>query len=378
MMMKKETTKSFAVISAEQPQCNGGWEWRNLPITISLIFLVFVLLFSACKKDEPTPPIGEFENAVFVVNEGNFTAGNASLTYFNHKSSEVEQQVFYRKNNAPLGDVANSISFDKNSIYIVVNNSHLVYKINSETGTYEAKTTELTSPRHFLKIDDSRALISDLYEKNLTIVNSETMEIISKIPIGRTSENLLKTGNEVFISNWSAYNQEFKNNMVLVLDLESLKISDSVEVGIEPNSMVFDKNNFLWVLCSGGFMNEEKPSLLKINTSTKVVHERFLFEDITSSPTKLCINKTADTLYFLNKHIYRMSVTDEFLSTTLFVEASATNNFYSLGIGPDSDIYIGDVNDYTRNGTVFRYSPKGTLKEEFEAGLIPGAIDFME
>lgn len=343
-----------------------------------VIFFAILLSFSSCKKEEPTTSIGEFQNAVFIVNEGNFTSGNASLTYFNHKTSELEQQVFYRKNNTPLGDVANSISFDENSIYIVVNNSHVVYKIDSETGVYQANTAELTSPRHLLKIDNHRALISDLYENNITVINTDNMEVISKIPIGRTSENLLEIDNEVFITNWSAYNQELKNNMVLVLNTLSMKITDSIQVGIEPNSMVLDKENNLWVLCSGGFMNEEKPSLWKIDAITKQIIKTYEFEEITSSPTNLKINNTKDTLFFLNTCVYRMSINDNILPDICFISPEEGSNIYSIGISPNSNIYITDANDYSRNGEVYRYSASGFLKETFEAGMIPGAIGFME
>lgn len=356
----------------------GGDCFGRTSLAMTVLLFVLVLLLSSCKKEEPTTPIGEFQNAVFIVNEGNFTSGNASLTYFNHKTSELEQQVFYRKNNTPLGDVANSISFDENSIYIVVNNSHVIYKINSESGIYEANTIELTSPRHLLKIDEHRAIITDLYENNLTVINTENMEVISKIPIGRTSENLLKLNNEVFITNWSAYNQELKNNMVLILNTLSMKITDSIQVGIEPNSMVLNKDNKLWVLCSGGFMNEEKPSLWKIDAITKQIIKTYEFEEITSSPTNLKINNTNDTLFFLNTCVYRMPINDNTLPEICFISPEEGTNFYSLGISPNSNIYITDANDYSRNGEVYRYSASGFLKERFEAGMIPGAIGFME
>ena len=333
-------------------------------------------MHSACKKDEPTKPLGEFENAVFVVNEGNFTAGNASLTYFNYTNSETSQQVFYRKNNTPLGDVANSISFDDESIYIVVNNSHVVYKLDAKTALYQAKINQLTSPRHFLKIDDQNALISDLYENNLSLVNPQNMELISKIPIGRTSENLLLHNDEVFITNWSAYNQDKINNAVLVLKTESMKITDSIQVGLEPNSTVVDKNNNLWVLCSGGFMNDEYPSLWKINSNNKQIIMKYEFEDITTSPTNLKINSTGDSLFFLNTNVYSMAINDSQLPEEYFIKAEEGINIYSIGLSPNSNIYLTDANDYNRNGEVFRYSPTGILKETFSAGIIPGAIGF--
>jgi hypothetical protein len=343
---------------------------------IAMVFGISILL-SSCEKTETPPEVGEFQNAVFIINEGNFTVGNASLTYYNHKSGKVEPKVFYRKNSAPLGDVANSISFDEKSIFIVVNNSHVIYKINSNTGIYEANTSELTSPRHFLKIDNQRALISDLYENNLTVVNPENMEVISKIPIGRTSENLLKVNNEVFVSNWSAYNQDKLNNMLLVLNTSSMEITDSLQVGLEPNSMVLDKDKNLWVLCSGGFMNDEMPTLWKINTTTHDVIKKYDFSDITSAPTKLCINKNADTLFFLNKCVYQMAISENSIPNDCFISPEENVNFYSLGVSPNSNIYVTDVNDYNRNGDVYRFSPKGILKEKFEAGIIPGAIGFL-
>ncbi|RLD33313.1 MAG: hypothetical protein DRI72_05280 [Bacteroidetes bacterium] len=337
-----------------------------------------ILFFSSCQKDpEPAPPVGEFENAVFVVNEGNFTAGNASLTYYNYNTGEVSQQVFYRINGAPLGDVANSITFDENSIYVVVNNSHVVYKIDAVTGKYQAKTTGLTSPRHLLKIDNQRALISDLYEKNLTLINTENMEIISRVPLGRTSENLLNYGNKVFVTNWSAFQQDKLNNMVVVIDTNNIQMVDSIQVGIEPNSMVLDKDNYLWVLCSGGFLNEELPSLWKIDPDNKNVLLHMEFPDINSSPNSLDINKTGDTLYYLNKNIYRMAVSTDQLPDNYFIRAGGNDSFYTLGVSPESHIYVTDANDYTRNGVVNRYNPNGVLVQKFETGIVPGDIGFM-
>ena len=352
---------------------------RSMRFLGMIVVLVIVLSLDSCEKEEkPAPPIGEFQNAMFVVNEGNFTAGNASLTYYNYKTSAVSQQVFYRINGAPLGDVANSITFDENSIYIVVNNSHVVYKINAVTGKYQAKTTGLTSPRYILKIDNQRALVSDLYENNLTLINTENMEIISRIALGRTSENLLKYGNEIFITNWSAFQQDKPNNMIMIVDSENLQVTDSTEVGMEPNSMVLDKNNHLWVLCSGGYLNEEVPTLWKIDPENKDVLMRLEFPDLNSSPDNLHINKTGDTLYYLNKNVYRMAISTTQLPDNYFVRAGENDNFYALGVSPGSDVYVTDANDYTRNGTVYRYTPGGVLVQKFEAGIAPGDIGFID
>jgi DNA-binding beta-propeller fold protein YncE len=347
-------------------------------IKIIAIIIVLILLLGSCKKNQVPPSLGEFEHAVFIVNEGNFTAGNASLTYYNQQTDELIQQVFYRKNNVPLGDVANSILIGENDIYLIVNNSHTIYKIDAQTGLFKAKTDQLTSPRNMILLDGNKALISDLYEKNLTLINSSNMEIISKINIGRTSENLLINDSEVFIGNWSAYNQESENNMLLVLNTQSLKITDSVRVGKEPNSMIIDADNNIWVLCSGGFMNEEKPSLWEISSSSHQVLKTIEFDDISTSPTNLAISPAGDSLYFINKDVYSMSVSNNSIPDSPIIIAAENVNFYTLAISKENEIYVGDANDYNKSGDIFRYSSEGKLITSFKAGIIPGDIAFMD
>ncbi|PLX03385.1 MAG: hypothetical protein C0595_07340 [Marinilabiliales bacterium] len=346
---------------------------------ISLISSVILLLISSsCNKDNPSPIEGDFQNALFVVNEGNFTTGNSSLTYYNRETEEVIQNVFYRNNNAPLGDVANSIFIDENSIYLTVNNSHTIFKVDKQDASFQGKANQLTSPRFLLKVNDSLAFVSDLYENNITVLNTTNMEIVQKIPLGRTSENMLKFGNEVFITNWSAFNQDKENNMIMVVNSQSMQVIDSIEVGKEPNSIVIDKNNNLWVLCSGGFMNDEHPSLCKINPNTHQLLSKIEFPDITNTPTNLKINPKADSLYFLNTDVYKMSVDALSIPETPIIMQLENINFYCLAISPENEIYVSDANDYNRNGEVHRYSPAGKLISKFDAGIIPGNMTFMD
>lgn len=346
---------------------------------ISLVSIViFLLLSSSCNKDNPSPVEGDFQNALFVVNEGNFTTGNSSLTYYNRETEEVIQNVFYRKNNAPLGDVANSIFIDETSIFLTVNNSHTIFKIDKQNASYQGKVNQLTSPRFFLKINDSIAFVSDLYENNITVLNTINMEIVQKIYLGRTSENMIKIGDEVFITNWSAFNQDKENNMLMVVNSKSMQVSDSIVIGKEPNSIVIDKDNKLWVLCSGGFMNDEKPSLCKIDIETHQLLNKIEFSDITNSPTNLKINPNGDSLYFLNTDVYKMSVNDLIIPANPLIMQSENINYYSLAVSPENEIYVGDANDYNRNGDVYRYTSGGKLISKFEAGIIPGNMAFID
>ena len=313
---------------------------------------------------------------VFIVNEGNFSVANSSLSHYDPAISQITNNLFYKVNNAPLGDVAQSITLNKNIAYIVINNSGIIYGVNLETCEFNGKINGLGSPREMIIIDDDKAYVSDLYGTKLTIVNPANYEVIDKIDIGKSSDCMVKSGKLVMVANWSAYNQTKINNTVMVIDSDTNVLIDSIVVGIEPNSMVIDKNNYLWVLCSGGYMNDEMPTLWKVNTETLESQKKFTFDNIFQNPDNLCINLTRDTLYFLNDGVYRLSVTDLELPAEAIINENG-KNYYSLGVDPvRNEIYVSDALDYNQNGIVTRYNFNGTLISSFEAGIIPGDFGF--
>jgi len=242
-----------------------------------ITFAVFLMFFSSCKKKSAPERDPAFFNppGVFVVNEGNFTTGNASLTWFGLENDTLMPAVFYTANKVPLGDVANFMAIYKDKGYIVINNSGLVYVVDISDGTFLGKVSGLSSPREILIIDDSRALISDLFDKYLTVINPTSYEITGKIDLhGRTSESMRKIDTKVFVANWSKLNQQKNNNQISVIDIDQLEVLDSIEVTKEPNSMVVDKNEKLWVLCSGGYSNTETPALYRINPVNDLVEAK--------------------------------------------------------------------------------------------------------
>lgn len=343
-----------------------------------IIFILVVLQLIYCSRKNTIEPaaIKIKTGGVFIVNEGNFSTANSSLSYYDPSSSEIINNLFYKVNNAPLGDVAQSITMNKNIAYIVINNSGIIYGVNLETCEFDGKINGLVSPREMIFIDDNKAYVSDLYGTKLTVVNPTNYELIGKIDVGKSSDCMVRSGNRIMVANWSAYNQTKINNTVMVIDSDTDVLTDSIVVGIEPNSMVIDKNDFLWVLCSGGFMNDEMPTLWKVNTETLETQKKFTFNNILQSPDNLCINSTMDTLYFLNDGVYRISITDIELPAEAIINENG-GNYYSLGVDPvRNEIYVSDALDYNQNGIVTRYNSKGTLISSFEVGIIPGDFGF--
>lgn len=347
------------------------------------LLIAGILFIVGCEQGEPLVPDngnndlpGSFKPGVFIINEGNFGWGNGSVSFFDFTESKVYNHLFQKANDRVLGDVPQSMFIMDNLGFIVVNNSGKIEVVNMENFRSVNTITGLTSPRYFLPVSESIAYVSDLYGGSITQVRLDDYTISNTIETGISTEQMIKIDNELFVANWSG------GNKILVIDPIPGEIIDSIEVIIEPNSMVLDMNHKLWVLCSGGYLNEEMPGIIRIDPVTREKEEIFRFSVLESSPSHLCINGSGDTLYYLNnaslparQGIFQMPVTDMEIPSEPIVLTDKL--FYSIGIDPESGIiYAADAIDYQQNGKVFRYLPEGALKDSFDVGIIPGSFVF--
>ena len=184
-------------------------------------------------------------------------------------------------------------------------------------------------------------------------------------------------GQTSYVANFSAWGQQLKNDVIMVVNTNTDVMTDTIKVGIEPNSMVADKDDNIWILCSGGWSNNEFPTLWKINGSNGEVIHTYTFEVLESSPIGLKMNGEGDQLYFLNNGVFNMSISEDELPSTPLISQDNNKFFGYLGIDPSNgDIYIGDPKDYISTGKVYRHSIDGSLINEMEAGISPGAFGF--
>ncbi|MDP3463369.1 MAG: YncE family protein [Bacteroidales bacterium] len=343
-------------------------------------FLILVVIgFFSCQDETvmvDPPPFGSLGKGFFIINQGNFTLANASLSFFNTDSAKMTNHIFYKVNNVPLGDVAQSMVLWENYGFIVVNNSGIIYVIDKNDASYVGKITGLQSPRFMCFIHQGKAYVSDIQRPEIAVVDPISFNITDKIYTGKSVENMVFVNNKVFACNWSDYYTTKPNNTIQVIDPEVDRVIDSIVVVKEPNSMVVDSEGFLWVLCSGGYMNEEIPALLRINTTSHEIQKKFIFPDIAFSPNQLTVNLTGDTLYFINQDIYRLSIQDSQLPLLPLIE-SENRTFYALAIDPSNNqIVVSDAKNYVQDGYIYRFQSNGTLIDSIKSGVIPGQIVF--
>lgn len=350
------------------------------------LFVVWLIL-SSCAKNPVDTVFFDFSGnrGVYILNEGNFMYGNSSLSFYNPNTKRVYNQVFQARNSAPLGDVAQSMTLWTNLGFIVVNNSGKIYVTDSRTAEFKGSISGLSSPRYVHIVNAQKAYVTDLYARKITIFNPESFKVTGEIPVNNSTsefnqhstEQMIQYKNLVFTNCWSY------DNKILVIDSNTDHLVDSIEVFKQPNSIVLDRNNKLWVLTDGGFEGSpygyEQAGLLKIDAETREIERSFRFTK-GDHPFNLCLNPTNDTIFFLNRHVWKMAVTEKKIPEQPFIVSEYTSlygGFYSLGVDPvSSEIYLGDAIDHRQNGTIRRYASSGKLIDEFKVGISPGDFAF--
>ena len=138
-----------------------------------------------------------------------------------------------------------------------------------------------------------------------------------------------------------------------------------------------DRYNRMWTITDGGYegspYGHEAPSLYCIDAETFSVERQFKFR-FGDWPSEVQLNGTRDTLYWINNDIWRMDVTATRIPVRPFLEYRDTK-YYGLTVNPaNGEVYVADAIDYQQQGVIYRYSPEGTLLDEFVAGITPGAF----
>lgn len=341
--------------------------------------LVFFLAVTSCQKEIFWEQNNKADNwkagtGIFVLNEGNFTKGNSSLSFISAGYDSVSNNIFSKVNGRPLGDVGQSIRMIDENLWLIINNSGKIEIIDPDNMKSIKTLTGLNSPRDAIQVNDSIALISDLLSSKLQIINFKTFQYKGSIECGNSVEKMLLADSILFVLHWSEYGG-YSNRSASIIDINRLLKTKEIILSKEPNSIVLDKQLNVWILCSGGWQGNEKPRLFCINPKNKETIRTIDFET-GNSPSHLRINKTGDSLLFLNGSIYKMSIYDEQLPLKSFINKE-NRLLYAMEVdSQNGNIILSDALDYSKNGVVYIYNRSGKLLSKLEAGIIPGSFFF--
>ena len=344
---------------------------------LSLTFLLF-----SCEIDSQSPigvdsgtPSKDYQNGFFVINEGNFDWGKATLTFIHQNGIDegrVENNIFERVNNEPLGNVGQSMTIHNGKGYIVVNNSQKIEVVNPTTLEKIATITNLHSPRYFIGINDSKAYVSTIYRDLIYVVDLQTNRIAREIRTSDWTEKMAKLGNYIWVTSHDA-------GKVWVIDTRNDEIVHTITTPAGDKWVVADEaQNRIWILAAGS--DTENAKLITSSLSEIRRTESRIFDE-EEKPKFLSVYN--NNLYWISdNNLYQLSSfqTDSRLPQTPFIEGLGTVNtlIYNAVISPKNGrLLFADALDYQQEGYIFEYDLQTKREvERYKVGIIPNDICF--
>lgn len=330
---------------------------------------VLLLLFYGCSTDEIGPQEVSGGSAtlpyqpgrVVIINEGNFTRGNASLDLYQPKERKLRSSVYRQANDGlPLGDVAQDLQAYQQELWCVLNNSGSIKILDSGSFALKQEVTGLASPQYLVFWQDY-AFATDLYQRTLWKINAKDPSLITAIPLPKPAKGIAQLDKKLYLtagaSLWcfnpaeDSLEQKWEHSSPLK-GLSALNDSTLVYFSADSNQVPI-----LYQVQPG-----KPPEIRHVLTQLK-------------NPRFLSIAAQGESVVFIDQaQLYRLS-----LRTGALNQLYALNqrSIYGLATDPkNGDIYLADALDFNQSAQILRLDDTGQLIHAFEAGSISNGFYF--
>ncbi|RZK96783.1 MAG: hypothetical protein EOO62_28705 [Hymenobacter sp.] len=324
---------------------------------------LFTLLAGAAALASCSSPEDEFgplvpsAPGVYILSEGQFGQGGGTVSAYGINSKTLLTDAFGSVNkSAALGDVVQDMGVANNRGYICVNASNKVEVVSVPDFSSVATIRNIRQPRYFAAtatrgyVTSWRGPYTNYAPGKVMVLDLTTNVVIDSITVGRCPEQLTVLNGNIYVPN--SY-----DNTVSVIDASTNKVTSTVTVTAGPQTVVADQANNLWVLCSQPYGATSTPPAALVRFAPGSTAAQLTLPFASSGPGKLRISPDKAQLYYgYNGAEYKMSTTATALPTTIFMR----RDFNGFAIDPrDNSIYGAVSTGYTTNGYFLHYPAGG-------------------
>ncbi|WP_372744027.1 YncE family protein [Lutibacter sp.] len=348
--------------------------------------LLLSVLFISCDDDNDDEKTeGAYDNGILISGEGGSTG---SVYYVSNDFSITESLIYKNVNNEDLGKYLQSIAFDDDNAYLIVDNQNTITVVDRYTfekiGTI---TTGLKKPRYMAIVGDKGYVTNwaegswgaDVDDDYIAVVDLNTFEVTSTISLSIGVERIIANNGKLYVSHKGGNDT---NNIISVIDISTEAITE-ITVNDNPDEIFFDNSGDLIVLCEGkttydpttwAITEQTLASITTINTSTNTVASKLEFPSGTQ-PSLLDIDASGNLYYSVYNNIYKVEENATVLPTSVYFQTTAGSH-YGLAI-KDNNLYVVDAGDFASEGDLLIYDLTTQSKiQSFKAPIAASKIYF--
>ena len=341
---------------------------------------LLVLTLTACEKDKDketlsTPEVTQ--EGVYVLNEGNFMANNASISYVD-ASLNVTADPYMDANGVTLGDVLQSFCVANDRGFAVLNNSNKVEIFNVSNFENVATISPVDYPRYIIDGENgSLYLTAGAMAGQVHVINPSSMTITSSINVGNGPERMVVSGENLFVCNSGGWSID---NTVSVINVLTNTVTDTWTLADRPIDIDVDANGDIWVLCSGetlydadwNVIGHSDARLFRLSGDDYSVELDQVIGENGDHPRMMEVSADGQSVYFVNGNVYKAAIEESAFTPTVFISGDVN----SLDVRANGEVWVSSVSDFVNPSTVMQYNAAGTLLNTLTAGMGSNGVVF--
>jgi streptogramin lyase len=322
--------------------------------------LSIVSLLPSCMEPDDALVLTD-EKGVWIVNEGVFNSGNGGIGFLDEQY-QYHQDLFEPTNGYRAGDVVQDLLRHGKYLFMVVNNSGKIERLQANDLRSEAVNSGFLSPRKICIWDDTSAFVSELYKDVIYRIDPMSLSIKEEIPCVGWTEGMVKAGNKLWIVN-------VERRKLLSYSPQFRQFTDSLDLPASPGDILIDKEEKIWIYCGG--IAGGNAHLMRINPNDGKVLTDLISNPVKEYVPKMCINQAGDQLYVLHSGVFVVPIEAGSMPLSRLISAGK-HAYYGIGINNrNGDILISQIEDFASPSKILVFDQKGLQKAlPVSAGMI--------
>jgi hypothetical protein len=339
-----------------------------------LLFLAFcgAAFLTSCSSDDDgggSEPVGQYDDGLFVLNEGDGVSG--SVTFLSSDLATQENDVFGTVNagsGQSIGGYVQSIFFDGDNAYIFSTGSNKITVVNRYTFEYIATvSTGLAVPRYGVAYN-GKAYVTNLNsfatnaDDYVAVIDLATLNVEAPIAVNDYADHIVAHEGKLYVANGSFG----MGTNVTVIDTATNAITEVLNMEQSPNSLEVS-GDIVYVLCGSMTGDSKMVRIATVDdTDTDDINEEDTIESAVTFDTVLDNAQNLDIennrAYFtVGAKIYRVALNAVAVNDTPIIDTESTSLYIGYGFAvKNSRIYIAEgAEDFVSNGKVYIYSTSG-------------------